>query len=380
MLAQVALHIRAEGAQVGDPARVDRGHALGLQPGVPLRQFGLLLAQVIAQHRELLQPGQHRRLHEAHAVLVQVQRALDPAATRFLHAAPVLERLGHQLLGRDGGDGLVEVLHGDGMQGDIDDIAVSVLARHLDPVADAHAAIATDLHAGHQRQDGVLEDQHQHRGCRAQAGDQWAQLHPQQGGDDGQARGHEHHDLDHLQVALDRLVACIGLAFVQAVGRIQRMRERHRHGQYRPHDAQLDDDVDQAWRQVGNEGDARGDHLAGHHVGQARDDPHQVAATPGLGARQALQQASQAAHQDALGHPVGQAGCDQQGRDHQRQVGARIGFQCVLQLFQPLYRHHCVHHRLSPSSLLLRLPASGRHYRGLPAGGWQYRVSPASAR
>ncbi|MNV04748.1 hypothetical protein D3C71_950550 [compost metagenome] len=351
MLAQVALHIRAEGAQVGDPARVDRGHALGLQPGVPLRQFGLLLAQVIAQHRELLQPGQHRRLHEAHAVLVQVQRALDPAATRFLHAAPVLERLGHQLLGRDGGDGLVEVLHGDGVQGDIDHIAIGVLAGHLDPVAQPHPAIATDLHAGHQRQDGVLEDQHQHRGGRAQAGHQVTQVHAGQGGHDRQPGDDEDDDLGHLQVALDRLVARVGAALVEVVGRIQRVRDRQRHGQDRPGLAGPDDQCHQRRRQVGHHGDAGGDDLAGHHVGQPRHHPHHVAAAPAVGgaAGQAVDQPAQAAQQDLLGDEIGQPRRQHQQAQHRARIGPRPRFQRALQVVQPTYRHYCIQHRVSIS-------------------------------
>ncbi|KAG1441517.1 hypothetical protein G6F57_018684 [Rhizopus arrhizus] len=130
------------------------------------------------------------------------------------------------------------------------------------------------------------------------------------------------------------------------------MRYRQHHGQDRPRLAGADDEADQTRRQVRYDADARGDHLAGHHVGQARDHPHQMAATACVGTRQAAEQTPQPAQQDALGHPVGQARCDQQRRDHQRQVGAGIGFQCVLQLFQPLYRHHRVHHRLSPCFVL----------------------------
>src|SRR5690606_39760532 len=59
-------------------------------------------------------------VQEAHRALVQVQRALDPAAAGLAHAAPVLERVADQLLGRDRGDGLVPVLHRHRVQRDVD--------------------------------------------------------------------------------------------------------------------------------------------------------------------------------------------------------------------------------------------------------------------
>ncbi|MDU0946576.1 MAG: MFS transporter, partial [Anaerococcus vaginalis] len=180
-------------------------------------------------------------------------------------------------------------------------------------------------------------------------------------------------------VGLNALVAAFAYLFI--VGRIQRMRDGQHHGQDRPRLAGADDEADQARRQVRHDADARGDHLAGHHVRQARDHPHQVAAAAGISARKAAQQPPQPAQQDALGHPVGQASGDQQRRDHQRQVGAGIGFQCVLQPFQPLYRHHRVHHRLSPVCFVVAKVAGQRPaLPGLSANGRHDRVSPARVR
>lgn len=156
VLAQVMLDVGAEGTQVGDPAGV--GWFLGGigQFGVPAQQLALLVAQVLAEQQEALQAGNLVRAQKAHAGLVQVDRPLDAAAAGFLHAAIILERVADQAFGRNGGDGLVPVLHLDGMQGDVDDITVGIELWHLDPVTDAHDIAGRDLHAGHQRQQGVL--------------------------------------------------------------------------------------------------------------------------------------------------------------------------------------------------------------------------------
>jgi len=49
--------------------------------------------------------------HESYAAGVDEQAAFDASPSGLLHAAPVLERLGHQAPGRDRDDGLVEVLY-----------------------------------------------------------------------------------------------------------------------------------------------------------------------------------------------------------------------------------------------------------------------------
>ena len=48
MVLQVAFDVSPESTQVGDPARIDGRHALGLEVGVVPLQLGLLAAQVIA--------------------------------------------------------------------------------------------------------------------------------------------------------------------------------------------------------------------------------------------------------------------------------------------------------------------------------------------
>ena len=109
-----------------------------------------------------------------HAGCIQIQRALDPPPTGLGHAAPVLVALRDQPPGRHGDDGLVEVAHLDRVQGDIDHVAVGTRTGHGDPVAHPQHVVGGQLHAGDETQDGVLEDQDQHRRHRAQARQQQA--------------------------------------------------------------------------------------------------------------------------------------------------------------------------------------------------------------
>ena len=51
------------------------------------------------------------RCTEMHGSHVNEQRAFDAAASTFAHASPVLEGIADQCVGRNGGDGLVEVLY-----------------------------------------------------------------------------------------------------------------------------------------------------------------------------------------------------------------------------------------------------------------------------
>ena len=134
---------------------------------------------------------------------VQRQCALDAARAGFAHAAPVAVAFAHQAPGGDGGDGLVPVLHLDGMQRHVHHLAVGAHLRHLDPVAGAQHVVAGELHAGREGQDGVLEHQHQHGRQRTQTREQQQRRAVGEfGRHDDQAAQH-HHQLGELDVALD---------------------------------------------------------------------------------------------------------------------------------------------------------------------------------
>src|SRR5690606_7570629 len=106
MVAQIALDVSTEGPEVGHPPPIGWLLAPFRQAGVPFLQLPLLHAQVLVEQIKAAQPSPFLLGEEVHAVLVEVERALDAAAARLAHAAPVLERLADQPLGGNGGDGL----------------------------------------------------------------------------------------------------------------------------------------------------------------------------------------------------------------------------------------------------------------------------------
>ena len=148
MAFQISQGIRAEGAEVGHAAAVGRqlrAFTLGFVPGLEL---GLLAPDVVREQMHLGHACFFVIPQKTHAAGVDIQTALDTAPARSLHAAPVLERLGHQAPGGDGDDGLVEILHLDRMQGDVHHIAIRADLGHFDPVADPQHVVAGQLHTG----------------------------------------------------------------------------------------------------------------------------------------------------------------------------------------------------------------------------------------
>ncbi|MNJ14976.1 hypothetical protein D3C77_92140 [compost metagenome] len=159
MALQVGQGIGAEGADVGHAPTVGGklgDIALGFVPGLEL---AALAGDVVGQQAHFTQALFLIVAQETHSAGVDEQAALDPPPARLLHAAPVLERLGHQAPGGDGDDGLVEILHLDRVQGNVHHIAIGADLGHLDPVADPQHVVAGQLHAGDERQQGVLVDQ-----------------------------------------------------------------------------------------------------------------------------------------------------------------------------------------------------------------------------
>src|SRR5690606_31006068 len=208
---------------------------------------------------------------KVHALLVEKEAALDPPTATFLHAAPVLERVGNEALGRDAGDRLVPVLDLDRVQGDIDHVAVGIQLRNLHPVADTNQVVGGDLYTGHQRQQGVLEDQHQHRGHGAEAGQQDQRRAVDQGGDDEDGGDGVEHDLHHLQIALDRMQAGIRASLVEQIDDVQYRRQGQGDGQYDEAAADVLHHGHGRFRQARYGFHAGGEHQRRNDVGQASD-------------------------------------------------------------------------------------------------------------
>ena len=87
-------------------------------------------------------------------------RALDPAATRLRHAAPVLEGIGNQCIGGDHGYGLVPVSYLNRSQRNLFHRAVGAILIHLDPITRTDHTVSGQLNSGYETENGVPENQH----------------------------------------------------------------------------------------------------------------------------------------------------------------------------------------------------------------------------
>ena len=137
---------------------------------------------------------------------VDVYGTLDTAAAALLHAAPVLERVAHESIGRYGGDGLVPVAHLDGGEGHLLHIAVGPVLGHGDPVAGAQHVVGRELYACHETHDGVFEHEHEHGGRGSQGGEYVAGILVDEDADHDDEGHADDHDLEHLVDALDGVV------------------------------------------------------------------------------------------------------------------------------------------------------------------------------
>lgn len=247
--------------------------------------------------------------------------------------AGVAEGVGDESLGGDGGDGLVEVLHLDRVQGDVDDVAVGVELGHLDPVTDADDVVAGDLHAGHQGEQGVLEDQQQHRGHGAEAGEQDQRRAVDQGGDHQDDRDGVDDDLADLDIALDRLEPRRGPARIEHVDHVEGAAQGQGDGQHDEGAADVLYHGDQGLGTPGHQFDADRQHQGRDDVGQPTDDAvviELLVLTKGGAAQQAIE----AAHQDALDDPVEHPGRQQQAEAGDQGEQLRVFFEVVDQVGQ----------------------------------------------
>ncbi len=170
--AQVGVQIGAQCAEVGEVTAVDGATDGIAQLLVVAAQLLLLAAQIGGQQSGLLELQLLLRRQEAHTGHVDVDAALDAPATGLGHPLPVLEGVGDEGIGGDGGDGLVPVRHLDRGEADVGHLAIGAVFIHLQPVTDAQHAVGGELDPGHQAQDGVLEHQHQDCGHGPQAAEQ----------------------------------------------------------------------------------------------------------------------------------------------------------------------------------------------------------------
>ncbi|MNN21373.1 hypothetical protein D3C81_1346910 [compost metagenome] len=160
MGAQVGIQIGAQGAEVGEVTAID-GTADGVAELLVVgTQLLLLAAEIGGQQFGLLECQLLLGGQEAHAGHVDVDAALDAPATGFRHPLPVLEGVGDEGIGGNGGDGLVPVRHLDRGEADVGHLAIGAVLVHLQPVTDAQHAVGGELDPGHQAEDGVLEHQH----------------------------------------------------------------------------------------------------------------------------------------------------------------------------------------------------------------------------
>ena len=176
------------------------------------------------------------RCAEPHRGGVEQDGTFDTPSAAFAHAAPVLERIADQRVRRDRRDRLVEILHLDRGERNFGHVAVGAVFGHRDPVARAQHVVGRKLHAGHQSQDAVPENQHQHGGGGAQPGQDRRGVAADEDADHEDAADGDRQQLDHLVDALKRPVAQC-LVFVRNFAeRVQKYADEHQRD---------DDQVDQ---------------------------------------------------------------------------------------------------------------------------------------
>ena len=76
-----------------------------------------------------------RALKKADALLVNEKRTLDAATARFLHTAPVAERIRNQVIRRNYRNRIVPVAHFHRRKRNVNDRTISMVAFNFNPVA-----------------------------------------------------------------------------------------------------------------------------------------------------------------------------------------------------------------------------------------------------
>lgn len=140
--------------------------------GVVLLDALLRGVDVVAQQVDFAVAGQHLGGAEAHARHVDVDRAHHTPAPRLLHAAPVLERVAHQQVGRQRDNRVVPVTDFDRRERDLLHAAVGPVFGHGNPVAHLQHVVGRELDARYEAEDAVAENQHDDRRRGAQSREQ----------------------------------------------------------------------------------------------------------------------------------------------------------------------------------------------------------------
>ncbi len=193
------------------------------------------LFDIFLDEVDLYQPFQQFIVAKLHTIHIDQDGALNTPAARFLHPAPIAVGGIHDLGGWDDRNGLVEVLHLDGVQVDVDHIPVCIESRHLDPVSFLDQVHGVNLHARHQRKDGILKNEQQHSGHRSQPGQQRQGRFTGKEGNGQDDRHHDDQDAQDVQVALDGHPLVGRTAFIDFIQRIKQGGQCQRH---QPQDAE----------------------------------------------------------------------------------------------------------------------------------------------
>src|SRR5690606_4150566 len=90
---------------------------------------------------------------------LDIHRPLDAASATFMHAPPILERIGNQVMRGYCSDCLVPVPYFHRIEIDFQHIAIGIVFGHLDPVTHAYHIIGRHLYTGYKSHDGVFENQ-----------------------------------------------------------------------------------------------------------------------------------------------------------------------------------------------------------------------------
>ncbi len=243
-----------------------------------------------------------------------MQAALDAAATGLLHAAPVLERLGHQAPGGDADDGLVEVLHFDGVQGDVHHVAIGAHLGHFDPVAHAQHVVAGQLNAGDERQQGVLVHQQDDRRHGAQARQQQQRRAVDQGGDDDDGSEDVQDHLRQLHVTLDGAGAGVFGARVDVQQGVEQGAQGQHHEQDGHGQGQVADEMLGLVAEYRHQVEAELDDQRRHGLGQAVEDLVVQQVVEPVQRRLSAQQLHGVQHQEARQAAQYQGDDQQQGQ------------------------------------------------------------------
>src|SRR5690606_18477393 len=203
---------------------------------------------------------------------VDVDRALDAAAAALEHAPPVLEAVLQELVRGDDGDRLVPVTDLHVVERDVDDVAVGIELRHLDPVADAHEVVVRELHTGDEGEQRITEDEQDDGHHRAQAAHEVPRRAAGQAGDDEDDGYRIEEDLRELYVALDGPAIGEREPLVEGVAGGERRIQDEGAGEYEGGAQQPQGQVEHERADAGHEAQAGLQHDQRNERGRAQQD------------------------------------------------------------------------------------------------------------